>query len=90
MRSSIKRATLALGLGGLLVLPQSQSGHAAAKVHATDVTLNVWYHAYGEAGTHQAVENYASQYEQSHPASISTSPGWWAKARIRSSSIRPC
>jgi len=67
MRSSIKRATLALGLGGLLVLPQSQSGHAAAKVHATDVTLNVWYHAYGEAGTHQAVENYASQYEQSHP-----------------------
>ncbi len=67
MRSSIKRAVLALGLGSLLVLPQSQSGHAAARVHANDVTLNVWYHAYGEAGTHEAVLRYAQQYEQSHP-----------------------
>ena len=67
MRGSIKRTALALGLSGLIVLPQAYGGHAAAKSAAADVTLNVWYHAYGEAGTHQAVQNYAHQYEQAHP-----------------------
>ncbi len=66
MRSSIKRTALALGLSGLMVLPTVYGGHAAAKSAADDVTLNVWYHAYGEAGTHEAVLRYAKEYEQSH------------------------
>ncbi|MDV5150004.1 sugar ABC transporter substrate-binding protein [Streptomyces sp. SBC-4] len=30
-------------------------------------TLNVWYHAYGEAGTQQAVLRYATAFTQAHP-----------------------
>jgi len=67
MRGSIKRVALALGMSGLLLAPQAPNGHAAAKSAAADVTLNVWYHAYGEAGTHEAVLRYASEYEQTHP-----------------------
>jgi len=66
MRSSIKRTALALGLSSLMVLPTVSGGHVAAKNAADDVTLNVWYHAYGETGTHEAVLRYAKAYEQSH------------------------
>lgn len=67
MRGSIKRTALALGLSGLMMLPQVYAGHAATKSAASNVTLNVWYHAYGEQGTHEAVLRYAKEYEQSHP-----------------------
>ncbi|MCG6498478.1 ABC transporter substrate-binding protein [Kitasatospora sp. A2-31] len=30
-------------------------------------TLNVWYHAYGEAGTQQAVTRYAETFTKAHP-----------------------
>jgi multiple sugar transport system substrate-binding protein len=67
MRGSIKRLALALSLSGLMMLPQVYHGDAATRNRTSNVTLNVWYHAYGEAGTHQAVQRYARQYEQSHP-----------------------
>ncbi len=78
MRNSVTRIALALGVSVLLVAPhvhsgqaasgtQVHSGHVAARSAANNVTLNVWYHAYGEAGTHEAVQRYAQEYMQSHP-----------------------
>src|SRR2546423_13019651 len=67
MRGSIKRMALALSLSGLMMWPQVYNGQAATRNRTGNVTLNVWYHAYGEAGTHQAVQRYAREYEQSHP-----------------------
>ncbi|KDN81442.1 ABC transporter substrate-binding protein [Kitasatospora cheerisanensis] len=35
--------------------------------HGAATTLNVWYHAYGEAGTQQAVTRYATAFTKANP-----------------------
>lgn len=66
MRKSISRVALALGVAAMFSLP-GLNGHALPVARAGDITLQLWYHAYGEVGTHDAVLRYAKQYEASHP-----------------------
>ncbi|WP_354637609.1 ABC transporter substrate-binding protein [Kitasatospora camelliae] len=54
-------ATSMLFVSGVAV---TACGPAAS---GTKITLNQWYHAYGEAGTKEAVKRYAAQYTKAHP-----------------------
>jgi multiple sugar transport system substrate-binding protein len=40
-----------------------QASTASTSARKNTVTLTQWYHAYGEAGTHQAVDRYAKAYD---------------------------
>ena len=55
---------------------QANSATPAAKPNT--ITLTQWYHAYGEAGTHQAVERYAKAYDRAS-VTVQWTPGDYDK-----------
>jgi len=60
LRIAAAAALVGLSLGAVTAAPtRLPAAHAAPKL-----TLQLWYHAYGEAGTHEAVLRYAKEYEQ--------------------------
>ncbi|GLY93832.1 sugar ABC transporter substrate-binding protein [Actinoplanes sp. NBRC 103695] len=61
---------LGLGAAGLAAGPllaacgEGSSGLSNSGGDGSKAALNVWYHQYGEAGTQQAVERYAKEYDK--------------------------
>ncbi|MBG6134609.1 ABC transporter substrate-binding protein [Longispora fulva] len=57
-------STSLLFAGGAIV---AGCGADPKKAPGTQVTLNQWYHAYGEKGTQEAVKRYAAEYTKNNP-----------------------
>jgi multiple sugar transport system substrate-binding protein len=55
-----------------------QANSATPVAKANTITLTQWYHAYGEAGTHQAVERYAKAYDRAS-VTVQWTPGEYDK-----------
>lgn len=70
---------LSMLFAGGAVVSCSTSDPMAKKSAApgAKVTLNQWYHAYGEAGTQQAVTRYAAEYTKANPG-VAINVNWVA------------
>ncbi|NOY09218.1 MAG: extracellular solute-binding protein [Spirochaetes bacterium] len=66
---------ISIALAFLLAATGVFAGGQKEKGAAGKTTLNVWYHQYGEKGTHEAVGRYAKEYEKAHPG-ISVKVSW--------------
>jgi multiple sugar transport system substrate-binding protein len=60
-------STSVLFVGGVALAGCTTDPQKKAAAPGTSVTLNQWYHAYGEAGTQQAVARYAQAYTKANP-----------------------
>ncbi|WP_214322616.1 ABC transporter substrate-binding protein [Nonomuraea sediminis] len=56
-----------LFVAGAVTACSSNPMGGTATTSAAKTTLNVWYHAYGEAGTQQAVTRYAAAFTKANP-----------------------
>lgn len=52
---------------GTVLTTACSTDPTGAAASGAKTTLNVWYHAYGEAGTQQAVLRYATAFTKAHP-----------------------
>ena len=59
----------------IIVLCLSFVVSGAFIANAQKTTIEVWYHEYGEEGTHEAVLRYAKAYENAHPE-VSVKVSW--------------
>ncbi|MGH3378555.1 MAG: hypothetical protein ACRDP6_27900, partial [Actinoallomurus sp.] len=68
MTAAVSRRTFLntslLFVAGTAVACSSGGGNGAS---GAKITLNQWYHAYGEQGTQQAVKRYAAAYTKANP-----------------------
>ena len=68
--------------GGNTGRGSSSSTSAGGGSKGSTVTLQQWYHQYGEAGTQQAVEKYAAAYQDA-TVKVQWKPGDYDKSRPR-------
>lgn len=83
--------TSLLFAGGVAVASCSADDPQGTGAGAGKITLNQWYHAYGEQGTQQAVQRYAAAYTKANP-DVAIKISWIAgdyEARLNAALLTP-